>query len=171
MNKRRGFTLIELLVVISIIAILATVVIINVTGAKAKAQNAKIMSDLNTVGKAASIHGVYHDFRSFKDYDYGGQGRAGDETGADQRMNDYDVSQFKDGSGNSIITKAPIPPVSDEYNVYEIDYGYSYSWYAPALDTNDDALSFLYPLSTGKVFECRFGQLWLQYGGTGCRTN
>lgn len=51
---KKGFTLIELLVVIAIIAILATVVIINVTGARAKSERAKVASDMGVATKIAS---------------------------------------------------------------------------------------------------------------------
>lgn len=51
---KKGFTLIELLVVIAIIAILATVVIINVTGARAKSQVAKAKELTASVSKIAS---------------------------------------------------------------------------------------------------------------------
>ena len=51
---KKGFTLIELLVVIAIIAILATVVIINVTGARQKSARAKISADLSQAIKVAN---------------------------------------------------------------------------------------------------------------------
>ena len=53
-KKARGFTLIELLVVIAIIGILATVVIINITGAQKKARRNGAIANMNEVLKVAS---------------------------------------------------------------------------------------------------------------------
>jgi type IV pilus assembly protein PilA len=53
-NKSRGFTFIELLVVIAIIGILASVVIRNVSGAKAKAQEVKTIASLRSAQQVAT---------------------------------------------------------------------------------------------------------------------
>jgi type IV pilus assembly protein PilA len=54
-NLRKGFTLIELLVVIAIIGILATIVIINVAGARTKAIDTKAFADLQASAKIGSM--------------------------------------------------------------------------------------------------------------------
>jgi len=56
MEKKRGFTLIELLVVVAIIGILATVVVVNLSGAQAKARDSKRKSDLASIQTAISLY-------------------------------------------------------------------------------------------------------------------
>lgn len=58
-GKSRGFTLIELMVVVFIIALLASVVIVNVSSVRQKGRDAKRVSDLSTV--AAALQSYYAD--------------------------------------------------------------------------------------------------------------
>ena len=48
-NKSKGFTIIELLVVIAIIAVLAAIVLVNVTAYINRGRNAAIKGNLSTV--------------------------------------------------------------------------------------------------------------------------
>lgn len=52
MNRKRGFTLIELLVVISIIALLSSVVLSSLSTARARARDAKRLSELKQIATA-----------------------------------------------------------------------------------------------------------------------
>jgi len=54
-NIKKGFTLIELLVVVAIIAILASVVLVSMSGANSKGGDAAVKSNLNTVRGVSEI--------------------------------------------------------------------------------------------------------------------
>lgn len=53
--KKKGFTLVELLVVISIIAMLTSLVLVSLRGARTKAKDARRMSDLREVANAMEL--------------------------------------------------------------------------------------------------------------------
>ena len=55
-NKQKGFTLIELLVVIAIIGILASIVLVPLSGARAKARDAKRESDIRQISLAMEMY-------------------------------------------------------------------------------------------------------------------
>lgn len=63
MPKRRGFTLIELLVVISIIGLLATLMMANLTSARGRARDAQRKSDLKNIATALRLY--YNDRGSY----------------------------------------------------------------------------------------------------------
>lgn len=55
-NKQGGFTIIELLVVVAIIAVLAAIVLVNVTGYINQGKNAAIKGNLATVLTNGAVH-------------------------------------------------------------------------------------------------------------------
>ena len=56
MNKKKGFTLIELLVVIAIIGIIATFSIVSLQSSRAKARDAKRVSDVKQMTTALALY-------------------------------------------------------------------------------------------------------------------
>ncbi len=62
-QNHKGFTLIELLVVIAIIGLLASVVLLALNGARAKARDAKRVADMNQLLKAFELY--YNDYNSY----------------------------------------------------------------------------------------------------------
>jgi prepilin-type N-terminal cleavage/methylation domain-containing protein len=63
--KNKGFTLIELLVVIAIIGILAAIVLVSLRGAPARANDARIKSDINQARTQAEL--IWADNSSYAD--------------------------------------------------------------------------------------------------------
>ena len=91
-KKSKGFTIIELLVVVAIIAVLAAIVLVNVTGYINKGKNAAIKGNLATILTNAA---VFYD----EEGDYNGFGPVG-------------VNPYSDGYKNpetAIASANPVP--------------------------------------------------------------
>lgn len=74
MLKKRGFTLIELLVVIAIIGILASIVMVSLSGAKSKSRDAKRQADIKNIQLALSMY--YNDNGMYPKNIYASSGSA-----------------------------------------------------------------------------------------------
>jgi len=122
---QKGFTLIELLVVIAIIGILATVVILNVSQARTKAQDAKIKSDMKTLTRAIDQYlALGGKIANLKCYD-ASTPPVMVSSCAGHQMTDNDVKQIKDDAGVSIISQRPINPILNQvYNWNNLNLGF-----------------------------------------------
>lgn len=74
MQRSKGFTLIELLVVIAIIGILASIVMVSLSGAKEKSRDARRQADIKSIQLALSLY--YNDNGMYPRNIYAGAGTA-----------------------------------------------------------------------------------------------
>jgi prepilin-type N-terminal cleavage/methylation domain-containing protein len=74
--RNKGFTLIELLVVISIIGLLAGMVLVSMSGARAKARDSRRKADLAQVVKAVELYNVKYETYQIFNSGWGSTGGA-----------------------------------------------------------------------------------------------
>lgn len=128
----RGFTLIELLVVIVIIGILSSIILVSLSGSKAKARDGQRVSDLGQIQLALSLYydrcGQYpppdHQLGSFGS---GGGGYFIDDTMLTANVGCPPTSGI---SLSSFISHIPNPPVGGSVTQSKYDY-YTNSGFGP----------------------------------------
>lgn len=107
--KKRGFTLIELLVVIAIIGVLSSVVLASLNTARAKARDAKRISDFRSVSIALNIY-----FDKYNKY-------PNESAVVTNRWVDNFNSMAQQLVSEGFLTSVPVDPGGSSYSYY--NYG------------------------------------------------
>ena len=131
--KQKAFTLIELLVVIAIIGVIASIVLVNLSGAREKARIARCLAFSQSIHNAVIIEasGIWAFEGSANDVS--GNGNHGVLQGGASYVSDLDPlgkSLSLDGTGCSEINSPKRIPIGDEITIQ--------FWVKPAQDITSD---------------------------------
>ena len=125
MKAHRGFTLIELLVVISIIGLLSSIILASLNSARAKARDARRVSDLKQVAIALAL--FYDDHGSYPVADCG-SGSTPSSHWANQQAAYLDCWNSLQTDLSPYLRKLPVDPVYVDFlNYYYNSTGWSSS--------------------------------------------
>ena len=158
-HRRRGFTLIELLVAIAVIALLISILLPSLAGAKEQAKRAYCLSNLSNIGKAFATYSSQDD----KEHSFPVQRVYADHTVvfASFRENLY-VSWWTWGGRDGVVPWTIFPGYRKyvrRYSPEGVEEAHNAPW-TKADAVNRPANSVLYPKLTGNdrfrlpVFEC-----------------
>lgn len=130
--KQKGFTLVELLLVIAIIGILSTVAVVNLNVARAKARDARRMSDMEQIVLALN---VYKETNGH--YPYNSPNNPPANINCASWDEDDDGNFIQPLVTEGIFTSVPGDPLSDSISCNG-GYGYKYYRYDPVTDDATD---------------------------------
>jgi type II secretion system protein G len=115
--SKKGFTLIELLAVIAIIGILASIVLVSLSGAKASSRDAKRIADLKSIQIALQLY--YNDNLKYPNSSISNTGTPGNITKElvpiylstmpqDPKGGSYAFKSYTTNSGGNCVTSVPV---------------------------------------------------------------
>ncbi len=125
LNGEKGFTLPELLVVIAIIIVLSTIILASLTSARAKARDARRLSDMRQIQNALELYRVKYATYPAAPSTYG------ENTASDSTWDNSAVDQDGDGIffldplvEQGFLPQSIVDPINSGNNTYSY-YGFS----------------------------------------------
>lgn len=113
MKRSKGFTIIELIVVIAIVAVLASIVVVNVSGSMTKAKITRAEIDVANITKALTLFNALYGDYPYSQADLGGGGS---------------YTEFYRGTGEPYLTVNAVPKFLSEF--YKSDWtGYNADYF------------------------------------------
>lgn len=162
--KQKGFTLIELLVVISIIGVLASVVLVSLNSARAKARNSRRLADIHQFQTALEL---YYDSNN----QYPASGGAASPNSGWSNSNDSSWTTLGTAM-SAYVAKLPADPKQD-FSGWPGGGNFSYAFFSQGYGCSQQWHMIVYILENASgpdpgVRAC--DGTFFQYGGAGANT-
>lgn len=148
--KQKAFTLIELLVVISIIGLLASVVLVSLNSARAKARDARRRADLRQIATAMDMYFDKYNTYIVTGYGWGGGGSGWfgyEDSGS--YLKSVARGLVDNGFLSAAITDDPNPSSRPGYMIYTCDGGKKYSISATLEKPTDEDIAHIQLVCNG----------------------